>query len=420
MVLLVPITPEVPKRLRPHIWPGLLLAAMLLFGYSQTLPVLQRDLEFVANMDLPAELPTAGPELAQIDALLKLRPLLTIAPSRGDWSIERLLMANFIHGSGFHLALNILCAFAGARICSAFLPFATLLSLFTLGGTIGLFLSMFLSGGGISHIPHIGASAGIFALMGAYYIYNLRFRTRYFFWFPTRNRYFLSLPTATFFFVDVVLLEIVLSAAQIFPGRWDNVDHFAHVFGFMSGVGIACIFRKFQRWPAILNTRAEYFLYRFLSKKNQNPLCFNDYLSLLDLNSFNDPLKCLVISRLLDKTLPATTEEMSAFFRFISPTFMRYQTSESAQLISFVASAGLPFPRKWLHKLPYDLLIQIAYEMSETIQSRHALLYLFYGFIEANAEKPRVVDRVRVLTDKLEQEVHDPRTLTSAHSTYDV
>ncbi|MBI1861290.1 MAG: rhomboid family intramembrane serine protease [Deltaproteobacteria bacterium] len=405
MILVVPITPEVPKRLRPKPWYGLVLAGLLIFGYWETTHTIRQDLDYVANLELPPDVATSTQSLPKIDDYLKLRPLLTIAPARGDWSLSRLLMANFIHGSHWHLILNVLCAFAGARICATFLPLATLIAIFTAGGSIGLFASMFLSNPELRYIPHIGGSAGIFALMGAYYVYNFRFRTRYFFWFPTRDRYFLSLPTGTFFFVDVILVELVLSAAQVLPGRWDNVDHFAHVFGFMSGVAIAVFFRTAQGWPAAIHTRAEYFLHRFLVKKREGELTFADFLTLLDLNSFNDPLKCVLIDRMQGNSLNPSGEEIAAFFRFISPTFMRYQTKETAILIRTVVIRGKTFPRKWLHKLPYDLLIQIAYEMSATQQSRYALLRLFYTYIAENAERPNVVSRVQNLTEQLENEL---------------
>lgn len=408
MILVVPITPELPRRLRPSVLNGTILAFLLIFGFLNTRVILEKDLSFIDSLSEKIDNAPDHDPNEIIESELSRRPLLKIAPARGSWDLYRLLLANFVHGSTPHLLLNVLCALAGARLCATFLPLATILALFTLGGTLGLFLSMMLSGSQSAYIPHIGASAGIFSLMGAYYVYNFRFRTRYFFWFPTRNRYFLSLPTASFFFVDVLLVELILSTAQLIPHRWDNVDHFAHVFGFLGGAIIALLFRTVQRWPPFAQTRAEYFLLQLIRRRRE-AFTFADYLILLELNSFNDPLKCLVIEKVGEKSIHPTTEEITTYFRFISPTFMRYHLGPTVELLKAVFERDEALPKKWLQRLPYDLLIQIAYHMSDTPKKRLLLLRLFYGYLSANREKPQVTKRVERLVQHLESELGQER-----------
>lgn len=223
----------------------------------------------------------------------------------------------------------------------------------------------------------------------------------------------MSLPTASFFFVDVILVELVLSTAQFLPNRWDNVDHFAHVFGFLSGMMVAFAFRTSQRWPGFIQTRAEYFLFKLLHRRSE-ALSMGDYFNLLELNSFNDPLKCRIIESLANKTAAfSSPEEWAAFFRFITPTFMRYHLPATLTLLKLALDNGTVIPRRWLQRLPYDLLIQIAYHMSETRPQRLTLLRLFCDFISANHDRPQITRRVERLVEQLEAETESTGILKS-------
>lgn len=182
MILLVPESPEVPNYHLPRLWQGLVLVLILSIAYSYVEPVVTRDRAYVDGVQKLVDNGTIqlGTEK---ESYLKLRPLLEIAPAHADWDVKRLLLANFIHGNRVHLFLNLIAAYAGARICTTFLSFFWIMFIFIVGGTLGLTGSVLLPGEYSPYIPHVGASAGIFALMGTYYIYNFKFRTRYFFGF---------------------------------------------------------------------------------------------------------------------------------------------------------------------------------------------------------------------------------------------
>src|SRR4051812_34417337 len=130
MILLVPISPEVPKVHTSRLWPGLVLMILLCVCYLESNDVLERDSDYVESIynlavDSGKSTPTLRPEAAQY---LKRRPLLRIAPAPADWDLKRILYSNFIHGGALHLLLNLIGAFAGARICSTFMPFLCTLS----------------------------------------------------------------------------------------------------------------------------------------------------------------------------------------------------------------------------------------------------------------------------------------------------
>src|SRR6476661_4636521 len=129
MILMVPISPEVPKEHTPRLWPSLLL--MILFGlvYLRVQPVVDADTHFTDALQDLVEVDSRGEARLRPEGqiLLRERPLLTIAPAQGSWNLERLIYANFIHGSVAHLMLNWIGIFGGARLCTTFIPFLCVL-----------------------------------------------------------------------------------------------------------------------------------------------------------------------------------------------------------------------------------------------------------------------------------------------------
>lgn len=409
MILLVPISPEVPKFHRPKLWQSCVLVLIVAIVFLELMPTLDADTEYIDN--LQSLLPTivTKKELIEKEAnkYLRHRPLLRYAPARGDWDVRRLIFANFIHGSTMHLLLNLLGLFAGVRICSTFLPFLCIVAIFLTGGSLGLFASMKLTSQFSEYIPHVGASAGIFALMGAYYIYNFRYRTTYFFWFPS-HRGFISFRTVWFFFVDVILLELVLSTAQFFPDRIDAVDHIAHVIGFISGVGLALTIRLVQNWPAFLQTRGEFLYWRaFILPKIRMAKAtpFDWILEMLELNRYNDPLK-LKLLNLVEKEAGTLTEgQIYEAFKFFRPTFIRLHTEDVARALRALLMKNRPLPQKWLAKTPYDSIIRIAKKMAHPVEEQHFLLSLVVEYRKTQKNNGDVDRKLEMLMRKLQSAI---------------
>jgi membrane associated rhomboid family serine protease len=407
MIMLVPISPEVPKPHAKKIWPGLVIIIILCVCYLEIADTLEADLNFIDNLYSVASVPYRGqpvlPPRAQ--AFMSLRPLLRIAPSRADWDYKRILYANFIHGSPIHLFLNLIGAFAGAQICATFMPFSVIFAIFVLGGSIGIAASTFLSFGMSPYIPHVGASGGIFALMGTYYVYNFKYRTKYFFWFPSRKRNTINLKTSWFFFVDALLLELILSASQFLPGRTDSVDHVAHVFGFTAGMGLAYLLRSVQRWPSFLHTRGEFLYWRKLrSPQGFDPILspFNNWTELLQINPYNDQLKLLLYRHLYNRCDRLTDEQIVMAFRFISPTFIRLHAADAAAFMKEILSKSRTIPREWLVLMPYDSIIRLAQQMTQPVDEQ----YLLYKLVSEyqKAQKDETANRkLELLMRKLEQ-----------------
>lgn len=406
MILLVPISPEIPKFYTNQLWPGLVLVILLCLGFLEASSTLDADSQFVESLYSVAARPVHGELQLSPKAVpyLALRPLLKISPSRADWDFKRILYANFIHGSQLHLFLNLIGIFAGARICSAFIPFSLMFCLFILGGSIGILASV-LFGYSISpYTPHVGASGGIFALMGIYYVYNFRFRTQYFYWFPSRQWNTVSLKTSWFFFLDVILLEIVLSASQFLPGRIDNVDHLAHVFGFAAGVVLATLVRRVQKWPSFLQTRVEFLYWKTILAPTDFGLIIptiSNWLDLLRINPYNDQIKLKLYKETLGKLQDISRADLELVFYYTSPTFVRLHADQVGRLIRNLLFKNIEISQKWLMKMPYDTIIRIAKELSHSPNEQPLILKLVLDYQKSQPDNADHNRKLELLKRKL-------------------
>jgi membrane associated rhomboid family serine protease len=393
---------------------------MLLLGivFLRVQPIVDADTKYTDNLHDLVELDDKGePRLRpEGQLLLHERPLLAISPARGDWNIEKLVYANFIHGSAPHLFLNWVGIFAGARLCSAFLPFLCTLAIFILGGSLGLFASILTSSEMSAFIPHVGASAGIFALMGTYYVYNIKFRTRYFFWFPNRRGNIINLKTSWFFFVDVILMELLLSTAQLLPQRVDSVDHIAHVAGFASGVVLALLLRLIQRWPTFLQTRPEFLFWtRHRTKGSTEVLleAFATWCALLKINPYNDQVKLRLYRLVAQHPTEITEASLAEALAHITPTYIRLQTDSVADCLEAVLSHGRRLPPEWLIKIPYDSVIRIAKKLTTPAERQAQLLELVSDYRRAHPEGGDVERKLELLMRKLDGLSTAPRAAVS-------
>lgn len=409
MILLVPVSPEVPKFHRPRLTAPFALIIVLAIVFMELLPTLEADTRYIETVQELIRTKAYTPEQMQSEAnrYLKSRALLRVSPARGDWDLKRLVMANFIHGSLPHLLLNMLGLFAGVRICSTFLPVLVVFALFLVGGSTGLFVSMKVTQQFSDFIPHVGASAGIFTLMGAYYIYNFRFRTSYFFWFPSR-RGFISLKTNWFFFVDVILLELVLSTAQLFPDRLDAVDHIAHVVGFTCGVFLALFLRTAQQWPSFLQTRGEFLYWTEFVRPRLKTAGFTPFHALcemIELNRYNDPLKLQLLDFLKKEAKHISDQDLGEAFRFFRPTFVRLHCENLGSCLKTLYFAKRKAPAKWLAKMPYDNLIRVAKSMAHPVEEQHLLIEFIKDYRKFHTAGPEIERKLDLLMIRLEAAV---------------
>lgn len=399
-----------------RLWPGLVLVLILMIGYFESNSYLENDVKFVEDLYSVGTDPNSPEPVLTREAYayLRLRPLLKVTPAPGDWDFRRILIANFVHGSSLHLILNLIGAFAGARICATFLPFLCTLSIFILGGSFGFLVSLLFSTSGY-YVPHVGASAGIFAMMGTYYVYNFRYRTRYFFISPSRRANTIALNTATFFFVDAILLELLLSAAQLVPQVSDGVDHLAHVFGFGAGMALAYALRFIQRWPNFLQTRGEFLIWVNYKNRKEEKFDtfftpFNRWVELLEMNPYNDWVKEKLFRLLYNHCHRLNQKQLEKVFTLISPTYVRLHGEEASVFIREVLSKNITVPDAWFKRMPYDSIIQLAKHLSRPVEEQHLLLKLVAGYRKNHGNKPDTDRKLELLLGKLSPSANQRRS----------
>lgn len=406
MILLVPFMPEVPKKDTPRLWPALIFVLILSTIHMFVYDIVIADRDYTDKIVLMLE-PGETTFRSEIVELLKKRPLLTITPAKSDWDFKRLFFANFIHGSLSHLFLNLIGIFAGARICSSFLPFILIFIIFSIGGSLGLLSSIIVSSDISDYIPHVGASAGIFALMGSYYVFNFRFRTKYFFWVPTKHGV-VALRTSWFFFIDVIVLELILSASQFFPNRVDTVDHIAHVVGFISGFIITILVKFIANWPSFIQSRNEYYVWKKLCPLDDSNF-LKKSIELLSTNYYNDVMKKMLLKHISKDISKYSSDEMETIFSFISPTFIRLYPQEVANIVMRLIKNMHPIPRTWFKSLPYDSFIRIAKVLTVFANEEYVIITFIYSFCEAHPEDSRLAGKIELFKTRIFEIVSDSK-----------
>jgi len=374
-----------------------------MIGFIKAYPFIEMDSQYIQALeDVPSEqVPNWTPQ--RIERYLGNRPLLHLAPSKGNLDSRRLILANFIHANTTHLTLNVLGIFAGTRILSTFLTVPTILALFTIGGSFGLFISLVFTSESSNYIPHVGASAGIFALMGAYYVFNFRYRTRYFFWFPGRHGQ-IPLKTSWFFILDVIALELLLSISQFSNQRIDSVDHLSHVVGFLSGIALAILLRTLLKWPSYAHSRQEFLWMRFLKSRRvelQNLSNIQCWFSMLKINPQNDELKLRAGDYLVKHIKEVSDEQIKQIFSFLSPTFVRLHAEFVARYIRKCLENNRALPQRWLEHLPYDSVIYIAKFLAGPVEQQAYLYDFLNQYRQLHRKGPEIQKKIDTLAAKL-------------------
>ena len=138
------------------------------------------------------------------------------APKIDAGELWRLVSCVFLHGDGLHILLNALALFALGRLCEALYGPSRFLWLFLLSGVCGACFS-WLGGNATS----VGASGGIFGLMGASIVFGWRYRHRL----PEPMSVFLRRKLAPW-----VVVNLVIGAVVPF------IDNLGHTGGSSAGV----------------------------------------------------------------------------------------------------------------------------------------------------------------------------------------
>ncbi|MBI9097202.1 MAG: rhomboid family intramembrane serine protease [Spirochaetaceae bacterium] len=133
---------------------------------------------------------------------------------RGEWI--RLVTPIFLHGGLLHLAMNLFGLINLGRLLLRFFDKFLLLFIFFAGAVIGNVLSLFFS----SALLSVGASGGVFSLLGALFLYLLWYRK--------------EINKAAFHRI-IVNFAVILAIQILFGLQNRNIDNWAHLGGFLGG-----------------------------------------------------------------------------------------------------------------------------------------------------------------------------------------
>ncbi len=140
-------------------------------------------------------------------------------------SLWLLVTANFFHLDILHFAFNMISLYKIGEIVNYYYDGRKLFTTFILGGISGTVLSYFSAYLTHSDILSLGASAGIFALVGLLLGGTLR-----------RNRYGMDLPFSA---AEILPFAIISFLFGFLPGM--NINNWAHLGGVVGGVFLGLI-----------------------------------------------------------------------------------------------------------------------------------------------------------------------------------
>ena len=142
-------------------------------------------------------------------------------PKIDEGELWRLVSCVFLHGDGLHILLNAVALWALGRLCESLYGPSRFLWLFLASGICGACFSWL--GGNLSSV---GASGGIFGLMGASMVFGWRYRHRL----PDPMSVFLRRKLAPW-----VVLNLVIGAVIPF------IDNLGHTGGLVGGSLMAMV-----------------------------------------------------------------------------------------------------------------------------------------------------------------------------------
>lgn len=144
-----------------------------------------------------------------------------------DGEVWRLLASVFLHGGLIHLFFNGFVLFDLGRVCEPLLSppkFLTVYTLCGLGGAFGRCFYGYVLAPGAMSVPSIGASGALLGLIGLLLVYSIRERHT-------------EMKDALLRWIFFIVIFTVLIP---------NVDHAAHIGGFVTGCALGLTVRDYM------------------------------------------------------------------------------------------------------------------------------------------------------------------------------
>ena len=216
---MIPLKDINPTRTTPFVNLALILANVLVFVYQLSLPARAERAFVMANATIPSHVSQFLAGHAGFQA-----------------AFEPLFTSMFLHGGLMHLLGNMLFLWIfGDNVEDYFGHLGYLVFYFVCGICSGLTHVLFNPG---SHLPAIGASGAISGVMGAYALLFPRNRILTFF-------FIFLIPVPAFLILGYwFVLQFLAGVGTLGGGATGGVAFWAHIGGFLLGLGITAVVRK--------------------------------------------------------------------------------------------------------------------------------------------------------------------------------
>ncbi|MFH1639579.1 MAG: rhomboid family intramembrane serine protease [Chloroflexota bacterium] len=239
---MIPLSdPDIARRRYPLVNIIIIIINFLVFFYQLTLGALGSDILIYKFGFIPLEL-VKGINITS--TTLSRGTVVNIATPIPTWMT--LFTAMFIHAGWLHILGNMLYLWVfGDNIEDRFGHFQYIF-FYLLSGLAATFLQTIIMPS--SNIPNVGASGAIAGVLGSYLILypRSRVRTLIFFFFISTARIPAFILLGFWF-----LMQIVNGIGSV-GSAGAGVAYFAHIGGFLCGMGIAAIYRlstrKLETW----------------------------------------------------------------------------------------------------------------------------------------------------------------------------
>lgn len=235
--------------------------------------------------------------------------------TKDSFNIKTIFLAMFRHANFMHLLGNMLILFVFGVYVEFRMQWWSYLGMYTIGGLFGLGMHT------LFHLPQgipiLGASANVFAIMGAFYVFFIRFKFRVFVFYLYYK--VINVPIKWWFFIFFFLLEFLNMFSK------SNVAHEAHVYGMLVGVFFSLAYKaKLPIAPQFL-----YPLEEDKVKEIKNTDTLNIKLirakNLLELNPYNDQLRSYIFNEIFEEATQdkGVLIEKSTFLESELPYYLR-------------------------------------------------------------------------------------------------
>lgn len=242
--------------------------------------------------------------------------------SKYNINLENIFSAQFQHAGWEHLISNmILLLLFGAYVeFRAGLVFFIFTYLF--GGLVGLSAEMFQSTN--SNYFLLGASANVYAIVGAFFIYFYNSRMRMYI-FPFFKMEAMYIPVKIFVPIVFVLNELFYAF-----NSFSNVAHIAHLSGFAVGCFLSIIFNLVSRVPQGFIYEEEFALWKSASNQADIKKNVENYSTILKWNPENKMVRNYAIKKIFNEIKYANNASITNK-RFLD----KYLSSEIADSFQF-------------------------------------------------------------------------------------